>query len=106
MSSVDLLNKIRQIEEAAQKKIETAKVEGEEKLKVARKEAQENIERARKEAQDKQKKVADDLLANTKEETARIGSENEKEISELQGKISANKAKAVGEFVKLVTSPE
>ena len=106
MSSVDLLNKIRQIEEEAQKKIDTAKVDGEEKLKIARKEAQEKIERARKEAHDYQKKLADDLLTTTKEETTKIGLENQKQISELKGKIASNKGKAVDTFVKLVTTQE
>ncbi len=106
MSSVDLLNKIRQIEEEAQKKIETAKIEGEEKLKVARKEAQEKIEKARKDAQDYQKKVTDDLLTNTKQETTKIGLENQKQISVLKNKISSKKAEAVKSFVKLVTTQE
>ena len=106
MSSVDLLNKIRQIEEEAQKKIENAKTEGEDKLKKARKDAQEKIERARKEAHEYQQKVADDLLTSTKEETTKIGLENQKQISELKGKITANKSKAVDSFVKNVISSE
>ena len=106
MSSVELLNKIRQIEEDAQKKIENAKTEGEEKLKKARKEAQEKIERARNDAHEYQQKVADDLLTSTKEETTKISLENQKQISELKGKITANKSKAVDTFVKLVTAEE
>lgn len=106
MSSVDLLNKIRTIEDEAQKKIESAKNEGEEKLKKIRKEASEKIERAKKEAHEYQQKLADDLLTSTKEETTKIGLENQKQISELKGKITANKTKAVDSFVKLVSTQE
>ena len=106
MSSVELLNKIRTIEEEAQKKIETAKLDGEERLKKTRKEAQEKIEKVRKETQEYQKKLADDLLTNTKEESSKIDLENQKQISELKSKISANKDKAVEAFVKLVTTVE
>lgn len=106
MSSVELFNKIRVIEEEANKKIENAKNEGEEKLKKVRKEAQEKIERARKEAQDYQKKLADDLLTSTKEETTNIDLANQKQIAELKSKITANKSKAVDAFVQLVTKVE
>ena len=106
MSSVDLLNKIRTIEDEAQKKIETAKIDGEEKLKTIRKEASEKIERAKKEAHDYQKKLADDLLTSTKAETTKIGLDNQKQIAEMKNKITANKSKAVDAFVKLVTSQE
>lgn len=106
MSSVELLNKIRIIEEDAQKRIQTAKVDGEERLKKTRKEAQEKIERTRKEAQEYQKKLADDILTSTKEETSKINLENQKQISELKSKISASKDKAVEKFVSLITTVE
>jgi vacuolar-type H+-ATPase subunit H len=106
LSSNDLLHDIRATEEEAQKKIETAKIEGEEKLKLARKQAQEKIEKAKKEATEYQKKLADDLLTSTKEETTKIELENQKQLAELKGKTGSKKQQAIETFVKLVSTVE